>query len=376
MDDMTAPGESGMDVSSLLYPALMSATAKWAFTTRRVVRADVAGLQSDVGSVRAGDLVFGEIIKIGQHKSIQLAQGRASQAYPGDLVVLACGDRYAPDQFEAVAELNPEGSDLIAAGGLIGRMRKAHAAMAAPTQVRPLGLLTDQAGAVINVGNYALPLRPAPQGLTVLGVVGASMNAGKTTAAASLAHGLMRAGHPVAAIKATGTGAFGDFNAFLDAGIAHVSDFTDAGMASTYRQPIERIERGFESLLAHVAERGARVVVVELADGVFQEETAKLLEASRIRDAFAGLLFAAPDALGAVGGAAILRTWGLEPFAVSGMVSCSPLGSSEAQSMIGAPVVSRDELRDPRRAIELVSGVIRAALPARRTTHGGWARAA
>jgi hypothetical protein len=49
--------------------------------------------------VRAGDLVFGEIIKIGQHKSIQLAQGRASQAYPGDLVVLACGDRYAPDQF-------------------------------------------------------------------------------------------------------------------------------------------------------------------------------------------------------------------------------------------------------------------------------------
>lgn len=365
-----------MDVSALLFPALTTTTAKWAFTTRRVFRQDVASLRPEVGEARAGDLVLGEIIKIGQHKSIQLAEGRASQTYPGDLVVLACGDRYAPDQFEAVAELNPEGSDLVAAGGLIGRIRKAHAAMSAPTQVRPLGLLVDHAGAVINVGNYALPLRPAPQGLTVLGVVGASMNAGKTTAAASLAHGLMRAGHPVAAIKATGTGAFGDFNAFLDAGVAHVADFTDAGMASTYRQPIERIERGFASLLAHVAERGARVVVVELADGVFQEETAKLLGASRIRDAFAGLLFAAPDALGAVGGVAILRRWGLEPFAVSGMVTCSPLGISEAQSMIEAPLVSRDELRDPRRATELLCGLFRASSAPQRATCSGWARAA
>lgn len=363
-----------MDVS-VLQPALTTTNAKWAFTTRRVAHEDVARIDTDVRSAGAGDLVLAQITKIGQHKSIQLAQGRVSQTYPGDLVVAACGDRYAPDQFEAVAELDPEGSDLVAAGGLIGRMRHAHAAMAAPTRVKPLGLLVDHAGAIINVGSYALPMRPAPRGLTVLGVIGSSMNAGKTTAAASLAHGLSRAGLPVAAIKATGTGAFGDFNAFLDAGVAHVADFTDAGMASTYRQPVQRIERGFDALLAHVAERGARVVVVELADGIFQEETARLLKGSRIRDAFNGLLFAAPDALGAVGGVAILRQWGLAPFAVSGMVSCSPLGISEAKAMIGVPVVSRDQLRDPQCATDLVRGLL--PTPAeQRAVPSGWARAA
>ena len=48
----------------------------------------------------------------------------------------------------------------------------------------------------------------------------------------------------VAALKATGTGAFGDFNAYTDAGAGYVADFTDVGMVSTYRQPLSRIEAG------------------------------------------------------------------------------------------------------------------------------------
>ena len=78
------------------------------------------------------------------------------------------------------------------------------------------------------------------------------MNSGKTTAVASLAHGLSAAGHRVAAIKATGTGAFGDFNAFVDTGARYVADFTDAGMVSTYLQPLDRIEAGLDTLLALV----------------------------------------------------------------------------------------------------------------------------
>ena len=61
--------------------------------------------------------------------------------------------------------------------------------MAPPTRIKPLGLLIDCEGEIINIARYALPSRPAPEGLIVIGVVGASMNAGKTTAAASLAHG-------------------------------------------------------------------------------------------------------------------------------------------------------------------------------------------
>lgn len=339
-------------------PHHVPAQAKWAFTTRRVARTDVHGLQADVSRAASGDVVLGQIVRLGQHRKIQLASGRYSESYSGDLVVLACGDRYAPDQFEGVAELDPDGADLIAGGGVLGRMRQLHDQMSNPTRVKPLGLLTDTRGEVINLEHYALRHRPIPPNIAAIAVVGASMNAGKTTAAVSLAHGLSKAGLRVAGVKATGTGAFGDFNAFQDAGITMVADFTDAGMASTYRQPLERIERGFETLIAHAAAEGAELVVVELADGIFQKETAQLLRSSRIRDALSGVLFASPDAVGAAGGVAQLREMGIEPFAVSGKVTCSPLASAEAEAATQVPAASRNELCDPLRAVELTGGIL------------------
>ena len=328
--------------------------AKWAFTTRRVNKSDVAGLSDKLGQAESGDLVLAQVVRIGHHRRIQLAKGRLAELYVGDLVVLTCGYRYAPDQFEGVGELDPEGADLLAGGGVLGRMRQAKQTVAAPTCLKPIGLLTGRDGEAINIAGYGLPPRPLRRAVPVIGIVGASMNAGKTTAAASLGHGLGRTGLRVAALKVTGTGAFGDMNAYRDAGIPLVLDFTDAGMASTYLQPLERIEGGYQTLLAHATDAGAEIAVVELADGVFQMETAALLRSSRIRDSFAGILFAASDALGAVGGIRSLRDIGLEPFAVSGAVSCSPLAAAEAQAAAGVPVVSRDELRDPSTVTDLV----------------------
>ncbi len=197
------------------------------------------------------------------------------------------------------------GADLLAGGGIVGRMLSRHAKLSPPTRVAPIGLLADAAGAPLNVARYALRALARPQGITAIAAVGTSMNAGKTTAAASLVHGLARAGHRVAAIKATGTGACGDFNAYVDAGAHFVADFTDAGMATTYRQPIGRIEAGLASLLGHAAAEGCEAAVVEIADGLFQNETAALLAEPRIRSCFAGIMFAAPDAMGAAGACAL-----------------------------------------------------------------------
>ena len=47
--------------------------------------------------------------------------------------------------------------------------------------------------------------------------------------------------------------------------------------------------------IAELNAEGAEVPVVELADGIFQEDTAALLRSSRIRDRFAGVLFAQSD---------------------------------------------------------------------------------
>ncbi len=326
--------------------------AKWAFSTRRVDGSDVCGISTIFENAVAGDLLLAQIAKIGQHKKLQLASGRYSESHLDDMIVVCVGDRYAPDQFEGLAEIDPLGCDLIAAGGVAGRAVEAHQKMSAPTQLMPVGLLTDAAGEVVNIASYALPASHIPEHMTVIGVFGTSMNSGKTTTAASLAHGLMRAGYQVAGIKATGTGAFGDFNAFRDASVP-MSDFTDAGMPTTYRMPMDRIETGFETLVGTAAKNGAEIAIVEFADGVFQGETREILENSSIRDRLDGLIFASGDAAGAIGAVMTLQSMSLSPIALSGLLSCSPLASKEAEAVTSLPVLTRKELHDPA-VVELI----------------------
>ncbi|MEO1315464.1 MAG: DUF1611 domain-containing protein [Pseudomonadota bacterium] len=341
-----------IDVASTIAVA-----AKWAFTTRRVARSEVRRLDRDVEAAGAGDLVLARVERIGSHKRLQLASGRPSQLYVGDLVVVACGARYAPDQFEGLATLSATGADLLASGGVAGQMRAANGRMSAPTQLAPLGLLCRADGQVVNLSGFSLPTHHYPSELTVIVGLGSSMNAGKTTAIAGLAQGLVRAGHRVAALKVTGTGAFGDYHAYLDAGAQYVADFVDAGMVSTYLEGAPRIVAGMETLLGHAAEAGCTVALVELADGVFQRETAALLRDEAVADAFHGVLFAAPDAAAAVGGCATLRAIGLEPDIVTGLVSRSPLAAAEAEGAADVEIVGLPTLCDPAYAGAFLAGI-------------------
>ena len=67
--------------------------AKWTFSTRRVDRSSIAGMDSDFAAARAGDLILAQVESLGQHQRVQLSTGRPSLIYPGDMVVLACGAR-------------------------------------------------------------------------------------------------------------------------------------------------------------------------------------------------------------------------------------------------------------------------------------------
>ncbi len=337
------------DQSSLSWMNRISA-AKWAFSTRRVVGEDVSGLGEDFASARSGDLLLARVSTIGSHARLQLRNGRSSDLFEGDLVVVACGARYASDQFEGIARIERRGVDLLASGGCVGRARGRHGRMKRPTRLLPMGMLLDANGQALNLSRYALPLALRPVGLGVIGMVGASMNSGKTSAVASLVHGIHRAGYRVAAIKLTGTAAFGDYNAYLDAGADYVADFTDAGMVSTYMQPVQRIERALDTLLAAAHAAGCEVVVVELADGVLQQETAALLHNADFRAAFNGFVYAAADSLSAVGGCKVLKDAGIVPTALSGLICQSPLSVREAEVATGLPVLPREVLRDPLQA--------------------------
>jgi hypothetical protein len=348
------PGEQVMGTVGVFERAAWQ-QAKWAFLTRRVNRPDAVQLLDRTEDAIPGDLVLARIGQIGAHRRVQLTSGRPSELYAGDLIVGAVGARYAPDQFEGLAAIGRDGADLLAGGGVVGRMRSRNARISPPTRLVPVGLLADAAGLAINLARYALAPLPRTSTLTTIGVVGTSMNSGKTTAAASLVHGLARAGHQVAAIKATGTGACGDFNAYLDAGAHFVADFTDAGMATTYREPVDRIEAGLETMLGHAAAAGCEAAIVEIADGLFQRETAALLAQPGVRAAFDGIVFATSDAMGAAGGCAVLGSLGIRPSVLTGTVSLSPLGCAEARTATGLPVTPRGNLSDPAAASALLA---------------------
>ena len=166
--------------------------AKLAYTTRGVrLEAMGAILAGDDVRPRPGDVVLARVTDIGQHKRIELHDGRRATLFPGDHVVVCFGNRYAPDQFEARVPERLEPCDLVAAGGIASRMHASHTSMSSPTAIAPLGLLAYEDGRRINLRDWALPRAATqPDRPATIAVLGTSMNAGKTTTAANLIHGL------------------------------------------------------------------------------------------------------------------------------------------------------------------------------------------
>ena len=326
------------------------ADAKWTFSTRRVDCGLVAGTDTNFAAARPGDLILAQVDSLGQHKRVQLTTGRPSFIYPGDMIVLACGARYAPDQFEGLAEIDPAGADLLAGGGCIGRLVARNERIKSATRLLPMARLLDAAGMPLNLDRFALPATGRGTDIPVIFVLGTAMNSGKTLATAQLSLGLRRAGYKVAALKGTGTGAFGDFNEYADTGAHWVADFTDAGMVTTYREPLERVKQGLDLLLCHAADRGCDIAVMEVADGLFQRETGALVADPWLKQRMSGLVFACGDAVAAAGGVAELARHGLRPDALTGILSCSPMAVAEAEAATGVAVLRKSDLADPAEA--------------------------
>lgn len=329
---------------------------KSSFTTRNVPISDMKTILTDDLTPSAGDLVLARVKKIGHHKRIQLRSRRPSQLFRDEEIVLCFGARYAPDQFEAELPRDLDTCHMAAAGGIAGKVVARHQSVGAPTEIEPIGYVGDERGHRLNIAQYRLPSVTTVGGhVPTIGVVGTSMNAGKTAVAAHIIKGFARAGFKVGAAKVTGTGAFADVNLFADAGARWVVDFTDAGYASTYKLGTPEIIEIHRTLTAHLAARGASAIVIEVADGQFQSETAAFVGSDAFKSSLDGVVFAAGDAAGAESGCRWLAGLGLPPLAVSGCVTKSPLGMREAEAMICVPTIRTFDLADPATALTLIA---------------------
>jgi len=322
--------------------------AKAAYTTRRVPLSEAGYLISGDVIPAPGDLVLARVDRLGQHKRIELGNGRRAPLFQGDEIILCYGHRYAPDQFEGEIPDSLEPCHMVAAGGIAACAISKHASRRAATRITPLGLLGDAGGRPINLADHALePASPEATLPMTIAAVGTSMNAGKTTTAAYLIRGLANAGLKVGAAKLTGTGAGGDTWLMIDAGADLVLDFTDAGYASTHRVALSELEGIVTTLTAHLQRAGVDIIVLEVADGLFQEETSALLCSPVFRQTVNGIIFAAADAMGAATGVNWLYDHDLPVVAISGRLTGAPLVVRETQGATGLPVMGLEQLSDP-----------------------------
>lgn len=345
-----------LGASSAALQARLS-RAKRAFVTRNADLGLANGLSSE-GSPRSGDLVLATVLDVGQHTRLELVSGRRAQLYRGDEIVCAYGARYATDQFDAGVPATHATCDLVAAGGIAAVTRARHANVRKATLIRPVGRLLDLRGDTLNLDRFGIgsPVVPAPRRSLIV-VVGTSMNAGKTTVMSNLIRGLTRAGVRVGACKVTGTGSGGDLWSMLDAGADRALDFTDSGFASTAGADLGALDRAAAALVSTLEASGVDVVVAEIADGLFQRETAALLSpplafASRIDAVF----LAAGDAMGAQAGAAWLHSRNLPLKAVTGVITSSPLAVREAQGVMRYEVIETSKLSEVTSAARLCLG--------------------
>jgi len=144
------------------------------------------------------------------------------------------------------------------------------------------------------------------------------MDAGKTHTVMSLIMGLRKQGLAVAGIKLTGTATGKDTWNMLDAGACIALDFVDGGFPSTYLFTLEELLQLYNLLVSRAAVEGASWVVVEIADGLLQRETAALLQHPGFTASVAAWVFAAGDPLAAAGGVGVLRNWDIDPLAIRG----------------------------------------------------------
>ena len=315
------------------------------YALRRLPSTTEVSLLPFAGDPQPGDIALAQVEKIGRNTAVELANGRRCVLHEGDLLAAVFGNRYATKQFEGYARARGDHCDLLSMGGLCGVVESKHASVAEPSELRLLHTIGDAAEQPLRLRDFAVPWTADVPKPRVLVVCGTSMDCGKTYTAMSLIVGLRRQNCRVAGIKLTGTGAGRDTWTMRDAGACVALDFIDGGLASTFMCRLEELLNLRALLINHAASHGAQWVIIEIADGLLQRETAALVQSTRFAETVDAWVFAASEPLAAVGGIALLNSWGITPLAMSGLLSMSPLEMRETEIATGVSCATAAQLQ-------------------------------
>ena len=244
---------------------------------------------------------------------------------------------------------------LLTGAGMLGTVKSKFANMTDPTQLTFVGFVRGRDGQRLNLKKELFrPVAVRRMPAKLIYVVGTSMNSGKTTTCARLIRALSDLGMKVAACKLTGSVSNHDPDELAAASALKVTDFSDFGFASTYLASKEELLELFHAMLTDVAAASPDVVIMELADGVLQRETAMLLKDPEIKRAGKGVVLSAGGSISALWSVDYLRQLGHRVIAVSGRITSSPLGMREfIENDSNTPVASSLNTHDRNTGVDL-----------------------
>jgi hypothetical protein len=326
----------------------MKSTIKQALTCRSLQNYQVNTELNELYIPRMGDVALFRVVQP-NGGYIMNTEKVSTEIFEGDTVMLAFGNRYATNQYEGYVPTTPvKQCHLLGRGGVAGTMVSKNATFkVSPAVLELIGYAVDEAGKVINTIQTEQLSHFNPFGIKakVILSVGASMDSGKTTSAAWLCGGLHAAGKRVAFIKLTGTAFPKDAQLNFNRGADFAIDFSHFGFPSTFLLEKDTLLNLYQSLLEEVERAsGAEYIVMEIADGILQRETAMLLNDSRFMSTIHATMFSAGDSLGVLSGVQVLQNMGIRPFAVTGLFTASELLIREVAHLISMPVLRLNDL--------------------------------
>jgi len=302
----------------------------------------------------AGEVGIFKVVHIGKHKRLQNAEGINQHIMQDDRIMCAFGNRYASAQFEGyVPKQAQEYYDLLGQGGVVGLVQSMHSNFltVGTTKLVLEGIVLDDRGNILNT-HQILPSKDVaikevlPHTKLVLSI-GCSMDSGKTTTAAYTIRGLSRAGYKVSFIKLTGTAYSKDAQLAQDMGACPSLDFSHFGFPSTYMYPVPLLVQLFKALLLQMTEHNPDFVVVEIADGILQQETKGLICHPEFMQMIDHVILSGVDSLGLFGALQILAQYSVAPTMLAGRATASPLLVQEICNLCQLPVLGLDKLQNP-----------------------------
>ncbi len=310
----------------------LSENVRWSWACRILDQGSRYRLDTTaLAKPRVGDLVLVKIQQIGYHDSIVTIDNKKIRIYENDLLVCVLGNRYATDAFEGEVD-DVQNLSMLTAGGMVGTLRSRHRDIKAPTSVSFVGFLNDENGQRINLKRLKLDNVSHSQPRQVknlLAIVGTAMNSGKTTTARKIIKRLSEMGLKVSACKITGSVSNRDSDEMRSASAKLITDFSDYGFPSTYLCSKEELMTLFNTMLTDMSEKDHDIIVMEIADGILQRETAMLLADQSVKQAIKGIILTADNAPSALYATDYLKKLGYNIIAVSGAITSSPLSVRE-----------------------------------------------